>query len=181
MDIPFIISYTLLGFFVLCMLVLALCWKDYYFICDHCLPFVIDMFNLYDVTWLIVIAIVLLALGKSGDTILEYVLTDLVDEVDTSGNRNKKRSLERGVIWWQIPYASGAIVAILWVSPFAFGGVHPTWKTIFLICIISMIASLIIFCIGHDVYHRCELTKRPVEIFFRVFGAKLQKLFKSNS
>ncbi|CAI9301651.1 unnamed protein product [Lactuca saligna] len=122
-----------------------------------------------------------MALGKSGDAILKHVLIDLVDGIDTSADRTKKRSLTRGAIWWRIAYAFGAIASILWVAPDAFGGVQPTWRTTFLICLISMIAALIIFCTGHKVYHQHELTQRPVEIFFRVFRAKVQKLLKSKS
>ncbi|MFS7976633.1 putative proton-dependent oligopeptide transporter family, MFS transporter superfamily [Helianthus anomalus] len=137
------------------------------------------MFNPYDVTWLIVIVLVLLALGKSGDTLLENVLTDLVYEVDRSEDRNKKRAHARAAFWRRVAHASGAISATMWVAPYALGGTNTTWNISFLTCLMSMIVTLMIFCTGHNVYYQGKLIHRPIEIFFRVIRARIQKLLKS--
>lgn len=139
------------------------------------------MFNPYDITWLVVIVILLLALGKSGDPILECIVTDLVDDIDKSGDRNRKRSHARAAVWWRISHASGAISATLWVAPYALGGVHPTWKISFFICLIVMTITLIIFCGGHEIYHQGKLIERPIEIFLRVLRVRIHKLLHSNS
>ncbi|KAL8224750.1 hypothetical protein R6Q57_017307 [Mikania cordata] len=138
------------------------------------------MFNPYDVTWLIVIILVLLALGRSGDYLLQNVLADLVNEADKSEDQNKKRSDARAAVWRRIPHASGAISATLWVAPYALGSPHSTWNSAFFICLISITATLMIFCKGHGVYHQGELTHRPVEIFFRVIRARIHKLLRKS-
>lgn len=139
------------------------------------------MFNPYDVKWLIVVILVLLSLGTSGSNILQDVLKDLVNDIDKSQDRNKTRSLARAAIWSRIAYVSGAISAIMWVAPDAIGGVHSSWSSSFLICIIAMTITLTIFCKGHNIYHQGKLTERPVEAFFRVFLARIKKLPKSNT
>ncbi|PWA79084.1 hypothetical protein CTI12_AA209650 [Artemisia annua] len=258
MDIVLIVTYTTLGVLVLSKLIAIFCWKDYYFIYDHRLLFVLGfvfsrslayyaivdnimwyltdndggfvrsavlsnileslssllvivmahsadsfvgrfrtlllsttayiggimllwMFDPYDITWLVVILIVLLALGKSGDPILKCIVTDLVDDIDKSGDRNRKRSHARAAVWWRISHASGAISATLWVTPLALGGVNPTWKTSFFICLIVMTTTLIIFCGGHEIYHQGKLIERPIEIFLRVLHVRIHKLLHSNS
>ncbi|KAJ0512967.1 putative proton-dependent oligopeptide transporter family, MFS transporter superfamily [Helianthus annuus] len=139
------------------------------------------IFNPYDVTWLIVILVVLLALGKSGDRLLENILTDLVNEVDKSEGRNKKRSHARATIWRRVAHVSGAISATMWVAPYSLGSTHTSWNFAFLVCLISLTVTLMIFCKGHSVYHQGELIHRPIQIFFRVVRARLQKLLRSKS
>ncbi|KAL8262279.1 hypothetical protein R6Q59_026328 [Mikania micrantha] len=134
------------------------------------------IFNPYDVTWLAVIILVLLALGRSGDNLLENILADLVNEADKSEDRNKKRSEARAALWHRIPHASGAISATLWVAPYALVRSHSTWNSAFFICLISMTTTLMIFCKGHGVYCQGKLTHRPVEIFYRVIRARIHKL-----
>ncbi|GJV19461.1 putative proton-dependent oligopeptide transporter family, MFS transporter superfamily protein [Tanacetum coccineum] len=258
MDVGFIISYSWLGFLAISTLVLVFFWKDYYFIYNYRLLYVVGLafsrsltsyaiitvlvwyftdygndlvtsavffniqgslssflvifmahaadsfvgrfqallfsntayigglmllwlFNPYDVKWLIVVILVLLSLGTSGSNILQDVLKDLVNDIDKSQDRNKTRSLARAAIWSRIAYVSGAISAIMWVAPDAIGGVHSSWSSSFLICMITMTITLTIFCNGHNIYHQGELTKRPVEAFFRVFLARIKKLPKFNT
>ncbi|KAM0001540.1 putative MFS transporter superfamily [Helianthus debilis subsp. tardiflorus] len=138
------------------------------------------LFNPFDVKWLVVISLVLLSIGTSGAYILQYVLKDLVNDIDTSQDQNKARSLARAAIWLRIAYVSGVMSAILWVTTDAVGGVHPSWQSTFLICLITMTATSIIFCAGHNIYLQAELTKRAVEVIFRVFGARIKKLLKCN-
>ncbi|PWA88105.1 proton-dependent oligopeptide transporter family [Artemisia annua] len=138
------------------------------------------MFNPYDVKWLIVVIIVLLSFGTSGSNVLQDVLKDLVNDIDKSQDRTKTRSLARAAIWSRIAYVSGAISSIMWVAPDAIGGVHSSWSSSFLICMITMTITLTIFCKGHNIYHQGELTERPVEAFFRVFLASIKKLPKCN-
>ncbi|XP_076931086.1 protein NRT1/ PTR FAMILY 5.14-like [Bidens hawaiensis] len=139
------------------------------------------IFNPYDVTWLVVIILVLLALGRSGDNLLENVFNDLVNEVDKSENRNKERSYARATLWWNIASASGSISATMWVAMDSLGGAHTTWKSSFWTFLISMTATLMIFCKGHGLYHQGELTHRPIVIFFRVIRARIHELLKSKS
>lgn len=139
------------------------------------------LFNPYDVKWLVVIILVLLALGTSGANLLHDVLNDLVNYVDKSQDRTTKRSLARAAIWSRIAQVCGAISAILWVAPDAIGGVHSSWRSSFFICIITMTTTLMIFCKGHYIYHQSELTETPVEVFFRVFQARIMNLLKPNS
>ncbi|KVH95027.1 hypothetical protein Ccrd_002904 [Cynara cardunculus var. scolymus] len=136
------------------------------------------MFNPYDVKWLVVVALVLLALGTSGANVLRDVLIDLVHDIDKSEDRTKTRSIARATIWLRIAGVLGVISAILWVATDALGGVRPSWRSSFMICIITITTVLMIFCKGHNVYHQDALTERPVEIFFRVFRARIQKLLK---
>ncbi|KAF5785403.1 putative proton-dependent oligopeptide transporter family [Helianthus annuus] len=138
------------------------------------------LFNPYDVKWLVVISLVLLSIGTSGANILQDVLKDLVNDIDKSQDQNKARSLARAAIWSRIAYLSGVMSAILWVATDAVGGVHPSWRSTFLICLITMTTTSIIFCAGHNIYHQGELTKRPAEVFFRVFCARVKKLLKCN-
>ncbi|KAI3805818.1 hypothetical protein L1987_21704 [Smallanthus sonchifolius] len=134
------------------------------------------LFNPWDTRWLIVISVVLLSLGTSGDYILEDVLLDLVNDVDKSQNRTKARSRARAKIWSRVAYMFGAISATLWVAVDATGGFYePSWSSSLLICIITMTATLVIFCMGHNIYHQGELTKRPVEVFLRVFHDRVHK------
>ncbi|KAJ0743310.1 putative proton-dependent oligopeptide transporter family, MFS transporter superfamily [Helianthus annuus] len=138
------------------------------------------LFNPYDVKWLVVISLVLLSIGTSGANILQDVLKDLVNDIDKSQDQNKARSLARAAIWSRIAYLSGVMSAILWVATDAVGGVHPYWRSTFLICLITMTTTSIIFCASHNIYHQGELTKRPAEVFFRMFGARIKKLLKCN-
>ncbi|KAI3677778.1 hypothetical protein L6452_37048 [Arctium lappa] len=258
MDTLLIISYSSLALLIVSTLVLIFCWKDYYFIYNHRLLYVIGlvfshsitryaitsvliwyftgngddlatsailvniqdslssfsvifmahaadsfvgrfrtllfsttayvgglmlfwMFNPYDVKWLVVLALVLLALGTSGANVLRDVLIDLVNDIDKSEDRTKTRSIARATIWLRIAHVFGVISAILWVATDALGGFHPSWRSSFMICIITMTTALMIFCKGHNVYYQDALTERPVEIFFRVFRARIQKLLKCNS
>ncbi|KAJ9544796.1 hypothetical protein OSB04_024503, partial [Centaurea solstitialis] len=139
------------------------------------------MFNPYDVKWLVVVALLLLALGTSGANVLRDILIDLVNDIDKSEDRTKTRSIARATIWLRIAHVLGVISAILWVATDALGGVHPSWRSSFMICIISITIALMIFCKGHNVYHQDALTERPVEIFFRLFNTRIQKLLKCNS
>ncbi|KAI3759948.1 hypothetical protein L1987_50335 [Smallanthus sonchifolius] len=125
------------------------------------------LFNPWDTRWLIVISVILLSVGTSGDYILEDVLFDLVNDAD---KRNKKRSRVRAKIWSRVAYMFGAVSSTLWVAVGATGGFYkPSWSSSLLICIITMTVTLVIFCMGHNIYHQGELTKRPVEVFLRVF------------
>ncbi|PWA79087.1 hypothetical protein CTI12_AA209680 [Artemisia annua] len=258
MDAGLIILYSWLGFLAISTLVLVFFWKDYYFIYNHQLLYVIGlafsrsltsyaiitvlvwyfteygndlvtsaiyfniqgslssllviymahaadsfvgrfqallfsntayigglmlvwMFNPYDVKWLILVIIVLLSFGTSGSNVLQDVLKDLVNDIDKSQDRTKTRSLARAAIWSRIAYVSGAISSIMWVAPDAIIGVHSSWSSSFLICMITMTITLTIFCKGHNIYHQGELTERPVEAFFRVFLASIKKLPKCNT
>lgn len=134
------------------------------------------LFNPYNVKWLVVISLVLLSLGTSGADILQDVLKDLVNDIDKSLDRNKERSLARTAIWSRIAYVSGVMSAILWVATDAVGGVHPSWRATFFICMITITVTSIIFCAGHNIYHEGELTERPGYVFFRVFRACIKKL-----
>ncbi|KAD6120298.1 hypothetical protein E3N88_11569 [Mikania micrantha] len=87
------------------------------------------LFNPYDVKWLVVISLVLLSLGTSGDDILQDVLKDLVNDIDKSQDKNATRSLARATIWSRIAYVFGAISAILWVATDAVGGVQDVKDT----------------------------------------------------
>ncbi|KAI3805817.1 hypothetical protein L1987_21703 [Smallanthus sonchifolius] len=141
------------------------------------------LFNTYDVKWLLVISIVLLSLGTSGDYILQAVLLDLVDnshDTDTleHDDETKARSHARAETWSRIVYIAAAISTILWVTPDAVGGFHPSWKSSFLICVIAITTTLIIFCWGHNIYHQGRLTERPGQVVFRVLGERIKKLLK---
>nr|XP_043638459.1 protein NRT1/ PTR FAMILY 5.9-like [Erigeron canadensis] len=139
------------------------------------------MFNPYGVKWLVVIILVLLALGTSGDQLLQEVLIDLVNnDIDKSqDNETKERSIARATIWSRIAKVAAAICTILWVAPGnAVGGVHSSWGSSFLICIVTMTICLIIFCIGHSSYHQGQLTETPVGVFFRVLHMRIKKLLE---
>nr|XP_043638466.1 protein NRT1/ PTR FAMILY 5.8-like [Erigeron canadensis] len=156
--------------------------------------FLLYLFNPYDVKWLIVIALVLLALGTSGYKVLDEVLIELVDDIDTlkkpatlknrdpelmdnvdTSEERKQLSKERAEIWSRIAYVSGTIIAILWVSPSGLAGVYLTWRAIFLICICFMTTQLIVFIRGYKLYYQEELNQRPAMIFFRVIGHYIGK------
>ncbi|KAI3759947.1 hypothetical protein L1987_50334 [Smallanthus sonchifolius] len=141
------------------------------------------LFNPYDVKWLLVISVVLLSLGTSGDYILQAVLLDLVDNNhDTDklqhDDETKERSHARAETWSRIVYIAAAISAILWVTPDAVGGFHPSWTSSFLICVIAITTTLIIFCWGHNIYHQGRLTERPAQVVFRFLGERIKKLLK---
>ncbi|KAI3732575.1 hypothetical protein L1987_63781 [Smallanthus sonchifolius] len=132
----------------------------------------------YDVNWLLVVTLILLSLGTSGDKILQDVLQDLLYDIDKSQDRSEKRSIARATIWSRIAQVSAAVSTILWVAPGATGGVHPSWTSSFFVCIITMTLAVIISAFGHNVYHQGELTERPVEVFFGVFQARIKMLLK---
>nr|XP_043638461.1 protein NRT1/ PTR FAMILY 5.6-like [Erigeron canadensis] len=127
------------------------------------------MFNPYDVKWLVVILLVLLALGTSGDKLLQEVLTDLVNDLDKSEAQTKERSIARAEIWPRIAKVVAAICAMLFVSQIG-------WGIQILICIVFMTICLIIFCTGHNSYHQGQLTERPVGVFFRVLHMGIKEL-----
>ncbi|KAI3759940.1 hypothetical protein L1987_50327 [Smallanthus sonchifolius] len=140
------------------------------------------LFNPYGEKWLVVISLVLLSLGTSGANILQDVLTDLVNDIDKSQDHTKTRSLARATIWSRIAYVFGVVSAILWVPTGAIEWDHPyLWESSFLICIITMTTTLIIFWTCYNIYHQGELIERPAEVFFRVFRARIKKLLKGNS
>lgn len=139
------------------------------------------MFNPYDVKWLVVVALVLLSLGTSGDNLLDDVLTDLVNDIDLVKDGDylikKKYSDELAAIWSRIAYIFGAISATLWVTTSPTGGVSQlSWSTSFFICIIGMFTALILFIIGCKLYHQDELIQRPIMSFFRVLGYGIKYL-----
>ncbi|MFS8014059.1 putative bacterial ABC-type protein transporter [Helianthus anomalus] len=112
-------------------------------------------FDAYDVNWLLLITLVLLALGTSTDKILEDALQDLVDDIDKSPDRNKTRSIARATIWSRVAYVSGALLAIsLWFVPDAIGGLDSSWGSAFFICLIALTLAVIISGFGHIIYHQ---------------------------
>ncbi|XP_035839811.1 protein NRT1/ PTR FAMILY 5.10-like [Helianthus annuus] len=123
------------------------------------------MFHPYDVTWLLVISLVLLALGTSGDQILEDVLQDLVNDIDKSPDREETRSIARATIWSRVTNMSAAVLStLLWAIPHATSGLDSSWKSAFVICIIPMILAVIVSGFGHNVYHQGELTEIQLDI-----------------
>nr|GEY64670.1 proton-dependent oligopeptide transporter family [Tanacetum cinerariifolium] len=195
MDVGFIISYSWLGFLAISTFVLVFFWKDYYFIYNHRLLYVVGLVFSRSLTSYAIITVLVwyftdygndlvtsaVFFNIQGSNISQDVLKDLVNDIDTSQDRNKTRSLARAAIWSRIAYVSGAISAIMWVTPDAIGGVHSSWSSSFLICMITMTITSTFFCKGHNIYHQGELTKRPVEAFFRVFLARIKKQPKRNT
>ncbi|GJV19464.1 putative proton-dependent oligopeptide transporter family protein [Tanacetum coccineum] len=78
------------------------------------------MFNPYDVTWLVVILLVLLAFGTSGTNLVNNVLTDLVKDIDNS--QDEEQSNARAAFWCNIAEVSGAVSATMWVANDSIGG-----------------------------------------------------------
>ncbi|GKC63384.1 proton-dependent oligopeptide transporter family protein [Tanacetum coccineum] len=136
------------------------------------------MFNPYDVKWLVVIILVLLAFGTSGTNLVDDVVTDLVKDIDNS--QDEEQSNARAAFWCNIAEVSGAVSATMWVANDSIGGVQGSWRTTFLICIIFMTTTVVIFAIGYKVYHQDELIQRPITIFVRVCREWFRKLFNSN-
>nr|GEY32104.1 proton-dependent oligopeptide transporter family [Tanacetum cinerariifolium] len=135
------------------------------------------MFNPYNVKWLLVIILVLLAFGTSRTNLVDNVLTDLVKDIDIS--QDEEQANARAAFWCNIAEVSGAISATMWVANDSIG-VQDSWRTTFLICIIFMMATVVIFAKGYEVYHQDELIQRPITIFLRVCRGWFRKLFKSN-
>ncbi|PWA88103.1 proton-dependent oligopeptide transporter family [Artemisia annua] len=124
------------------------------------------MFNPYDVKWLIVIILVLLAFGTSGANLVDNMLIDLVKDIDNS--QDEEISNARAAFWSNVAEVSGAVSAAMWVANDSIGGVKESWRTTFLICIISMMTTLVIFAKGYKVYHQDKLIQRPIKMFLRV-------------
>ncbi|XP_071741427.1 protein NRT1/ PTR FAMILY 5.14-like [Rutidosis leptorrhynchoides] len=147
------------------------------------------MFNPYDMKWLVIIAIILLSIGKSGDDLSEDVLIDLVKDIDLMKNNElendinysyiMKRSEARAVVWCRIAYVFGAISATLWVTVSPTGGSPElSWRTTFLICIIAMFTTSIPFVAGYNLYYQKKLIQRPIDSFFRVCRYSMRDLRK---
>ncbi|PWA88101.1 proton-dependent oligopeptide transporter family [Artemisia annua] len=135
----------------------------------------------FNVEWLVLVALVLLALGISGSYLLKGITFDLMDGIDTTQDRTKEQSLARAEMLSRIAKVCGAICATLWVAPDALGGVFPTWDTTLCVCTITMTVCSVIFFIGYHFYHQDWLTERPDWIVLRVLGARIQKLLMCNS
>ncbi|KAI3819135.1 hypothetical protein L1987_12959 [Smallanthus sonchifolius] len=117
------------------------------------------MFHPSGVSWLLVLNLILLALGTSGDKILQDVVIDFVHDIDKSPSQNITRSITRATIWLRVVYVSGALIAILWVTLGAIGGVDSSWNNYFRICFITMTLAMIIFGVGHIVHYKGEILK----------------------
>ncbi|MFS7959731.1 hypothetical protein Hanom_Chr08g00694531 [Helianthus anomalus] len=138
------------------------------------------LFNPFDVKWLLVIALVLISTGTSGAYVLEDVLKDLVHDIERPQDRDETKSRARAEMWSRIAYVFGAISSFLWVATDSVGGFQPTWRNSITICVATMGISSIVFGCGKKYYHQGELTRRPVQIFFRVIGSGGTRTFRSS-
>jgi len=111
----------------------------------------------------IYVGLLAVALGKSGQNpVLEAFLAD------QSGSREDHKDEEkiesRLNVWWGIAWSFGSIASIYQIK-------YATWELDFIISIVVMDASLLLFCIGFPFYYNKKpmQMRSPLNICFRVF------------
>ena len=119
------------------------------------------------------VGLLAVALGKSGqDPVLKAFLADQLGSRED--HRDEEKIESRLNVWWGIAWSLGSIVTI-----YKFRYVE--WKPTFIISIVVMDASLLLFCIGFPFYNNKKPVQMqsPLNICFRVFKAAIFNLHRN--
>lgn len=111
------------------------------------------------------VGLLAVALGKSGqDPVLKAFLSDQLGSREDHKDEEKIES--RLNVWWGIARSFVSIVTIYKLA-------DVEWPSTFMISIVVMDASLLLFCIGFPFYNNKQPVQRqsPLNICFRVFKA----------
>ncbi|KAM0000029.1 putative proton-dependent oligopeptide transporter family, MFS transporter superfamily [Helianthus debilis subsp. tardiflorus] len=171
-----IISYPSLGFFIVSTLVYIVCRRHYYFIYDHRLLFVVGLMFSRSLTYY---AIVEMLMWYLTDHEVSFVRSTVLSNIQESlsslfvifmaHSADSFVGRFRTLLFSTTAFISG-VMLLLMFNPY-----DVTWLIVIVVVLLALGKS------GHSVYHQGELIHRPIQIFFRVVRARLQKLLRSQS
>ncbi|KAM0028122.1 putative proton-dependent oligopeptide transporter family, MFS transporter superfamily [Helianthus debilis subsp. tardiflorus] len=171
-----IISYPSLGFFIVSTLVYIVCRRHYYFIYDHRLLFVVGLMFSRSLTYY---AIVEMLMWYLTDHQVSFVRSTVLSNIQESlsslfvifmaHSADSFVGRFRTLLFSTTAFISG-VMLLLMFNPY-----DVTWLIMIVVVLLALGKS------GHSVYHQGELIHRPIQIFFRVVRARLQKLLRSES